>query len=80
MKSLALTALREKNHYKGEKIQKQRERIQVKLYRLQTFMENNFASKDMTKALDEIVAYISDLELEIEINKTLAEQERDYEK
>jgi len=43
-------------------------------------MENNFASKDMTKALDEIVAYISDLELEIEINKTLAEQERDYEK
>jgi len=63
-----------------DKIQKQRERIQVKLYRLQTFMENNFASKDMTKALDEIVAYISDLELEIEINKTLAEQERDYEK
>ena len=63
-----------------DKIQKQRERIQVKLYRLQTFMENNFASKDMTKAFDEIVAYISDLELEIEINKTLAEQERDYEK
>ena len=63
-----------------QKIQKQRERIQVKLYRLQTFMENNFASKDMTKAFDEIVAYISDLELEIEINKTLAEQERDYEK
>ena len=63
-----------------DKIQKQRERIQVKLYRLQSFMENNFASKDLTKAFDEIVAYISDLELEIEINKTLAEQERDYEK
>ena len=63
-----------------QKIQKQRERIQVKLYRLQTFMENNFASKDLTKAFEEVAAYISDLELEIEINKTLAEQERDYEK
>ena len=63
-----------------QKIQKQRERIQVKLYRLQTFMENNFASKDMTKAFDEIVEHISDCECEIDQNKVLAEQERDYEK
>ena len=63
-----------------DKIQKQRERIQVKLYRLQSFMENNFASKDMAKAFDEIVEHISDLELELELQVTLAEQERDYEK
>ena len=63
-----------------DKIQKQRERIQVKLYRLQSFMENNFASKDLTKAFDEIVEHISDLELELELQVTLAEQERDYEK
>jgi len=43
-------------------------------------MENNFASKDMTKAFDEIVEHISDCECEIDQNKVLAEQERDYEK
>jgi len=63
-----------------QKIQKQRERIQVKLYRLQTFMENNFASKDMTKAFEEVAEYLADLECEVEQNKVLAEQERDYEK
>ena len=63
-----------------DKIQKQRERIQVMLFRIQTFLDNNFASKDTINALGEIAEYISDCELEIEINKTLAEQERDYEK
>ena len=63
-----------------QKIQKQREKIQADLYRIQTFMENNFASKDMTKAFEEVAEYLADLECEVEQNKVLAEQERDYEK
>jgi len=43
---------------------------------IETFLKDNKAEKELIKELEFLDEYILDLECEIELNKTLAEEER----
>ena len=61
-----------------EKIKADREKAEITISRLQGYLEDNFAGDELLKSVDWLKGYVSDLELELECNKTLAEEEKDY--
>ena len=59
-----------------DKIKKDREKAEITISRLQGYLEDNFAGDELLKSVDWLKDYVSDLQLEIEVNTTLAEEEK----
>jgi len=55
-----------------EKQKQDREKCSLYLSRIENYLGNNYTDDKLLKNLDWIRYYIEDLQLEIEINKTLA--------
>jgi len=58
-----------------QKIQADRDKAKRVLEGIQSYLEDSYAGDELLKNLDWLRFYIEDLELEIECNKTLADEE-----